>query len=97
MDAEEGYVCECPQGFTGLDCRESESGLGLPGLWFRARSSCGSVCRESGKCACKHPRGGRGRERERGGGERERERERESVCVCVCVCVCTQQHSWEQA
>lgn len=41
VDAEEGYVCECPQGFTGLDCRESESGLGLPGLPCRAGSSCG--------------------------------------------------------
>lgn len=34
VDADEGYVCECPEGFMGLDCRESMLGLlGLcPGL-----------------------------------------------------------------
>lgn len=31
VDADQGYVCECPEGFMGLDCKESASGLqGLP-------------------------------------------------------------------
>lgn len=31
VDADQGYVCECPEGFMGLDCRQSASGLqGLP-------------------------------------------------------------------
>jgi hypothetical protein len=27
VDADDGYVCECPEGFMGLDCRESALGL----------------------------------------------------------------------
>lgn len=34
VDADPGYVCECPEGFMGLDCTESM--LGLPGLCPRA-------------------------------------------------------------
>lgn len=41
VDADEGYVCECPQGFTGPDCRESESGPGLPEQRSRAGPSGG--------------------------------------------------------
>lgn len=26
VDADQGYVCECPEGFMGLDCRESALG-----------------------------------------------------------------------
>lgn len=26
VDADEGYVCECPEGFMGLDCRDSACG-----------------------------------------------------------------------
>lgn len=33
MDADQGYVCECPEGFMGLDCRESACGRGWGLLW----------------------------------------------------------------
>lgn len=31
VDADQGYVCECPEGFMGLDCRESACGPGRRG------------------------------------------------------------------
>ena len=31
VDADQGYVCECPEGFMGLDCRESACGPGCRG------------------------------------------------------------------
>lgn len=30
VDADEGYVCECPEGFMGLDCRDSACGRAGP-------------------------------------------------------------------
>lgn len=31
VDADQGYVCECPEGFMGLNCRESACGPGRRG------------------------------------------------------------------
>ena len=39
VDADQGYVCECPEGFMGLDCRESACGLGR-----RAGGPMGCAC-----------------------------------------------------
>ena len=47
VDADQGYVCECPEGFMGLDCRESACGPGGLGG--------GPV-----GCACGHPWRGSG-------------------------------------
>lgn len=44
VDADEGYVCECPEGFMGLHCRESE---------------CRPGCRAAGSM-CRHPGVGEG-------------------------------------